>query len=162
MKTEQPCDTGRQKEDRAHSLRICGRVATPLQIDRAVLQTMDTIEANNLRLICGSGEPRETISHLSGVLLSDVINMAEVVIEDHNDTKKMYIIAASPDGYKAVFSWQEIFNSSVGEGVMIVLERDGKQLYQQGNAVDLVSSHDFLTGPRYVRQLESIEIVMVA
>jgi hypothetical protein len=39
---------------------------------------------------------------------ADLINDVEVVINAHNDTKKMYVVASSDDGYKAVFSWQEI------------------------------------------------------
>lgn len=161
MKTEHAHTTTIHNKDQVFTLRICGRVEAPLEVDIDILKAMDTIEAKDLRLICGSGEPRGRISHCRGALLSDLINMADVVIEDHNDTKKMYIVAASADGYKAVFSWQEIFNSPVGEGVMVVVEKDGRQLYEEDNSVDLLSSCDYLTGPRYVRRLGSIEIVMV-
>lgn len=161
MTTGQAQNTNDHHEIKTFDLRICGRVDTPLKIDIDTLKSMDIIEAEDLRLICGSGEPRGRITHCRGVLLSDIINKANVVVTDHNDTKKMYIIAASDDGYKAVFSWQEVFNSPVGDGVMVVLEKDGKQLYDEYGSVDLLSSRDNLTGPRYVRQLGTIEIVMV-
>ncbi len=141
-------------------IQICGRVEASLNLGIETLLTMDTTETADLLLICGSGEPRGKIGHCRGVLFSDLINKAKVIITDHNDTKRMYIIASSNDGYKAVFSWQEIFNSPVGEGVIVVLEKDGILLYDEYGSVDLLSARDTLTGPRYVRQLGTIEIMM--
>ncbi|WP_051554090.1 hypothetical protein [Desulfobulbus elongatus] len=145
----------------AASLRIVGRVAAPLAIPIEALCAMDSMEMNDLPMICGSGEPKGRIGQCRGVLLAEVINRAEVVVKEHNDTKKMFVVAASDDGYKAVFSWQEIFNSPNGDGILIVLEKDGRPLYEGGGEVDLLSAHDHLTGPRYVRQLKTVEIVMV-
>lgn len=111
--------------------------------------------------ICGSGESKGRLGHCRGMLLSGVINPADVLITDHNDTKKMFLIASSSDGYKTVFSWQEIFNTSVGDGVMVLLERDGRPLYNGSRPVDLLSAQDYLSGPRYVKQLSNVEIIMV-
>jgi len=112
-------------------------------------------------MICGSGEPKGTIGNLRGVLLADLINQTEVIVTAHNDTKKMYVVAASDDGYKTVFAWQEIFNSANGEGILVIFERDGEPLHDGNGEVDLISAHDHLTGPRYVRCLRTIEIIMV-
>lgn len=141
--------------------RICGRVETPILFGIEKLQAMETVEADDLLLTCGSGEPKGRINHCRGVLLADIIHRAKVLITDHNDTKKMFIIASSNDGYKTVFSWQEVFNTSVGDGVMVLLEREGKPLYDGNGPVDLFSARDYLTGPRYVKQLADVEIVMV-
>lgn len=144
----------------AQPLRIIGRVAQPLSIPYATLCTMDTVETGILPMICGSGELKGKLGNCRGVLLAELINRAEVVVREHNDTKKMYVVAASDDGYKTVFSWQEIFNSTNGEGILVLLEKDGQPLYQGCGAVDLVSARDHLTGPRYVRRLTIIEIAM--
>ena len=121
---------------------------------------MDMAEAGNLLHACGTGEPKGRIEQCLGVLLTDVMNMVDVRIVDHNDTKKMYLQIASSDGYSTVFSWQELFNTQVGEGVMIVLERDGRKIYAEGN-VDLLSTRDYLTGPRYVKRLAGIKVLMI-
>ncbi len=124
------------------------------------LLAQDMIEAKDLLHACGTGEPKERIGKCRGVLLTDVIGMVEVKIVGHNDTKKMYLTASSDDGYITVFSWQEIFNTQVGEGVMIVLERDGKKVHG-GKSVDLLSANDFLTGPRYVKRLITLRVHMI-
>jgi hypothetical protein len=141
-------------------LRVDGLVHRSRSFSFEELLTMDTIEASDLLHACGTGEPKGRIGQCRGVLLTDVIGMVEVKIVDHNDTKKMYLSASSEDGYVTVFSWQELFNTQVGEGVMIVLERDGEKVHG-GEHVDLLSTNDFLTGPRYVKRLATLRVRMV-
>jgi hypothetical protein len=151
----------RSEQSNNNGFRICGRVKTPLVFSIEKLQAMESVEADDLLLTCGSGEPKGRINHCRGVLLADIIHRAKVLITDHNDTKKMFIIASSNDGYKTVFSWQEVFNTSVGDGIMVLLEKEGKPLYNGSGPVDLFSARDYLTGPRYVKELADVEIVMV-
>lgn len=149
------------EHDVGQVVRIIGRVVQPLSISSTTLCAMDTVDTGTLPMICGSGEPKGKIGNCRGVLLAELINLAEVVVREHNDTKKMVVVVASDDGYKTVFSWQEIFNSINGEGILVILEKDGQPLYQGNGEVDLISSRDHLTGPRYVRRLKTIEIIMV-
>ena len=143
------------------SVQIIGRVAQPLSISSTALCAMDTVDTGTLQMICGSGELKGKIGNCRGVHLAELINLAEVVVREHNDTKKMIVVVASDDGYKTVFSWQEIFNSANGEGILVILEKDGRPLYQGSGEVDLLSSRDHLTGPRYVRRLKTVEILKV-
>ncbi len=143
------------------AFRLGGMVEAPLTWTLEELLKMETVEVKDLLLACGSGEPKGHIAQCRGILLTDIINTAKVVTKDHNDTKKMYVIASSDDGYATLFSWQEIFNTSVGEGIMVVLEMEGKPVYQESGTVDLFSARDFLTGPRYVKRLANLEIKML-
>ena len=34
-------------------------------------------------------------------------------------------LAFATDGYQAVFSWEDLFNSSIGPKVLVAIERDG-------------------------------------
>jgi len=142
-------------------IQIIGRVAAPVTLTLDELRRMDTIDIADMPMICGSGEPRGRTGRLRGVLLTDIIGRAEVLTPQHNDTKKMVIVAAADDGYKTVFSWQEIFNSPNGDGVIVALEKNGRPFYQNYGAADLFSTRDHLTGPRHVHRLTTIEIVML-
>lgn len=161
MNPEQKSSNKQSWPGENYALRICGRVTTPLVLDIEGLQNMESVQADDLPMICGNGDPKGCMGRCRGVLLADIINRAEILITGHNDTRQMFLIAASDDGYKVVFSWQEIFNTPTGEGIMVLLEKDGRSLYDEYGAVDLVSARDFLTGPRYVRRLRSVEIVLV-
>lgn len=143
------------------SLSVCGLVDKTRTFSLKELQSMDVIEVTDSLLACGSGEPKGYIGQLRGVRLTDLINEVPVTISGHNDTKKMYLIVSSSDGYTTVFSWQEVFNTEVGEGIMVLLERDGQAVHGGSGEVDLFSAKDFLTGPRYLKKLAQIEICMV-
>lgn len=95
---------------------------------------------------------------MKGVLLRDILEKAVIVSQHHNDVKKMAIIAIASDDYKVVFSVNEIFNSPVGEGVMIFFEKDGQPLTKEEGRIALISSKDFRTGPRHVKWLKEIEV----
>lgn len=142
-------------------LSVIGRVQNRRDYSLKELLAMDCFETEALLLACGSGEVKGEIGGCRGVLLTDVINGAKVFTEDHNDTKKMYVVASAEDGYCTVFSWQELYNTEVGEWVMIILEKEGRKVNAEHGGVDLLSARDYLTGPRYVKRLKNIEIIMV-
>lgn len=140
---------------------ITGRVHQDRDFALDELLGMDRTETGRQLLACGSGEPKGYLEGCKGVLLTDIINQTEVITAGHNDTKKMFLIASADDGYCTVFSWQELFNSTVGEGVMVILEKEGFKVFEKHGGVDLFSANDFLTGPRYVKNVKKIEIIMV-
>lgn len=140
---------------------VIGRVDKEREYSLGELLEMDKIETEEMRHACGSGDPKGLLPGCTGVLLTDIINGTDVTIIDHNDTKRMYVVVYAVDGYCTVFSWQELFNSAVGEGVMVILEKDSEKIYKKHGRVDLFSSKDFLTGPRYVKQVATIKIIMV-
>jgi len=146
---------------KVNKLRVTGRVTTPLEIGMEELRAMEIREIADLGIICGDGDPKGRIRNCRGVLLEKILEMAEVIKAEHNDTKKMFIVVSAHDGYKTVFSWQEIFNTGVGGGVMALLERDGEPLDGDRGQLELISAEDYFTGSRYVRGLKDIEVVLV-
>lgn len=160
METEMLIQAEHNVDSAPYTLRVTGRVRRPLVLSMEDLRGMDTEEMEDVPIICGSGTPKGRIARCRGVLLEQVIKRAEVINEEHNDTKKMYLIASSNDGFKVVFSWQEIFNTPIGGGVMILIEKDGKSLCTDRERPDLISAEDYYTGSRYVRGLETIELVL--
>jgi DMSO/TMAO reductase YedYZ molybdopterin-dependent catalytic subunit len=149
-----------QADLRYNKLVVTGRVTRPLVLGMEELRAMDTEEIEDLFIICGDGDPKGSIRNCKGVLLENIIRMADVIKEEHNDTKKMFIVVSAHDGYKVVFSWQEIFNTAVGGGVMILLERDGKPLDGEQGQLELISAEDYFAGSRYVKGLKNIEVAL--
>ena len=141
-------------------LRVTGRVVTPLVLNMADILAMETEEFKDLFIVCGTGEPRDTIRQCRGVLLEKIIQKADVLKGEHNDTKKMFIVAMAADGFKVVFSWQEIFNTPIGGGVAVLIEKDGRPLEETRDRIDLISAQDYFAGSRYVRDLRQIQVVL--
>jgi len=142
------------------ALKVSGRVGNPLTLGMADLLDMEKEEFKDLFIVCGTGEPRDTIKYCKGVLIEKIIQKADVLKEEHNDTKKMFIVATADDGYKVLFSWQEIFNTTIGGGVAVLVERDGLPLDETRERIDLISAQDYYAGSRYVRDLRHIEVVL--
>lgn len=57
-----------------------------------------------------------------------------------------------------VFSWSELFNSAVGDQVLVIFESDGKPLRDDEGRIALISAADLRTGPRHVKWLQDIEV----
>ena len=142
------------------TLRVSGRVGSPLSLSMADILSMEMEEFQNLFIVCGTGDPKDNIRHCRGVLIEKVLQKADVLKGEHNDTKKMFIVASASDGYKVVFSWQEIFNTVIGGGVAVLTERDGKPLEEGGGRLDLISTLDYYAGSRYIKNLRNIEVVL--
>ena len=90
--TADPLDPG------DNSVRVTGRVARPLVLGMEQLRAMDTEEIADLHIICGDGDPKGHIRNCRGVLLDNVLRMAEVLREEENDTKKMFIVVSAKEG----------------------------------------------------------------
>jgi hypothetical protein len=59
-------------------------------------------------------------------------------------------------------SWAELYLSPIGEGVLIVYERDGVPLSDSEGPLALVSLKDTRPGPRHVKWLSTVEVRTIA
>lgn len=69
-----------------------------------------------------------------------------------------YFVFRGSDGYAVVYSWNEIFNTDIGNSIFIVTEADNKKLTESTDRILLISTRDFKTGRRHIKGLKSIEI----
>ena len=67
-----------------------------------------------------------------------------------------YLVFEATDGYRVVFSWNEIFNSPTGSNTFILTDADGVPLEAGKGRIVLISPKDTQTGPRYVKGLNGI------
>lgn len=93
-----------------------------------------------------------------GALLRDVLTTAGVDNGSPFDARKSVIVATASDGWRVVFSWAEIFETSVGDSVLVFLEKDGKALGDDEGRIALVSGGDSHAETRYLKWLRKIEV----
>lgn len=141
-------------------LNIVGQVKHDLHLDVAQLANYrQTIQ--NVQISKKNGEISENARY-QGVRLTELLNAAEVTTTHHNDVKKMIIVATAKDGYQVVFSWNELFNTAIGEGVLVIYRKDGQILDDRTGRIALISSRDHFTGPRFVKWLDEIRVVQLS
>jgi hypothetical protein len=95
----------------------------------------------------------------SGVLLRDFLlkNGLETVPSRALRNTRIEVVAT--DGYRASFSWGEVFNSPAGSQILIITKQDGKALDLQEGPVSFRALSDIRPGVRHVRNVCAISVV---
>lgn len=89
----------------------------------------------------------------SGHLMREVLLRAGLGLPSDRGARLAMIEAVATDGYRAVFSWGELFNTAVGDQVMVIASQDGRQLDSVAGPLALRSLADLRPGVRHVRNL---------
>ncbi len=146
------------REKPTQTIVIKGRIKNEIKIEFAdfnkyTLHTIGSVVITNHK-----GDAKSKAKHLKGVLLKDILQ--NIVLDDDNPKvfSEYYFVCTAADGYKVVFSWNELFNTAITQRVFIVLERDGKNLANDEDGILMISADDFRTGRRYVKNLETIVV----
>jgi hypothetical protein len=140
------------------SFTVSGEVKSEKKISLADLEKMTLVTIGDLVITNHKGETKGTAKNMKGVRLRDVIKDIELNTDNPKLMSEYYFIAMATDGYRVVFSWNELFNSAIGETVYIVLEKDGKKVSETDDSILTVSSADIRTGRRFVKNLSAIII----
>jgi len=140
----------------SRELRLEGLVKHPRTYTSRELRQRPRVSVDEVPVICGTGRLKQPPARLEGVRLRDLLEEAEIVIEAHEDPNRILIVASGNDGYRALFSWHEIFNSPAGDRLLAVLEKNGEPLEDSEGELCLVSAGDSRPGPRRIRYLSRI------
>lgn len=146
-----------------HSLTVGGRVQSKFDLSVEALMKGYPVQAPpQIPIIGRSGETLRLLKGYMGVKLTDVLDKSVLLTGDHNDLKKTIVIATASDDYKAVFSWNELYNTHVGGGVLVLYAKDGRPLGDEEGRLALISTMDLHTGPRHVRWLKDVQVQKIA
>jgi hypothetical protein len=133
---------------------INGNVKANTTFDIKALDSFTAVPIPDVTITNHKGEVRRTITGLKGVLLKDILQKIEIDNDSPKTLSEFYLVFTACDGYKVVYSWNEIFNSATGNSIYIVKEKDGTNLSS-------ITPSDIATGRRYVQSLASITIKRV-
>lgn len=140
-------------------LKVGGQVRTPLSLTRQDLLALPLKTMEEQRKLSQAGP--EVVRHVvyRGVLLRDLLEKAQPTA-DRRQIRKAVVLLTASDGYQASFSWGELFNSSLGEAVMVILRQDDLDLLATDGLPSLRSLQDTRSGPRHVRWLNQVELLL--
>jgi hypothetical protein len=93
-----------------------------------------------------------------GVRLTDLLEEADIRRDARQALRRTYVVATASDGFQAVFSWGELYNTPVGKGVLVAFERDRQALRDGEGRITLVSLADERGGTRHVKWLRRIDV----
>ena len=140
------------------AVHVSGAVKAPTDFSVVALRQMTGQDTGAMPVVCASGATVATVKNFRGVRLIDVLDRVGIDTQGHKDGRSMVVIARATDGYAVTFSWNELFNTDIGDGVLVAYEKDGKPLEASEGQLLLVSGKDIKTGPRRVRWLSDIDV----
>lgn len=143
-------------------IKVSGIVNHPLVLTTDDLRGMEGAEIRDLTMICGTGRKKGVIKSYRGVLLSAILERADIILREHHSPNWIYVILSSSDGHWALFSWHEIFNSPVGEKALVFFEKNGLPLDEKEGEIAFISGADGRPGPRHLRYLRHIGVYELA
>jgi DMSO/TMAO reductase YedYZ molybdopterin-dependent catalytic subunit len=139
-----------------------GAVLTPSSISIDELRNFASVNADPFALRCfTTNRFIRDVGGYRGVLLRDLITRAGLRNESPTDFKRTVFVTTAHDGYAVTFSWHELFNTPVGEGVLVAYECGGKPLSFDEGAPLLFSAADIMPAPRHVKRLARIHAHVV-
>ena len=138
----------RSAELYAPSLLVTGDVKNELN-----LKDLKGFPRKDMRVIhMGDGKGYHGIDNYSGVIINDILNKAGV----SPDLTKIFHISA-PDGYRATFSYGEIFLNRVEDNTIVADMKNGKEIEKEGKFIFVPS--DDLMSDRDIKAVEKIEVI---
>ena len=99
--------------------------------------------------------------NLKGVLLKDVLSHTKFKTKSPKFLSSFYVACIGIDGYKVIYSWNELYNTAVGDQVYIITEKNGTAIEKMPESIQMTSSADFKTGRRYLHNLDKIIVAQV-
>lgn len=138
-------------------LEVRGEVQQPLLLSRTDLLALTRRDYAEQRTMTQDGKDAVLAIRYQGVPLRELLDRAGLK-PDRRDIRKAIVLLTAKDGYQASFSWGELYNSALGDGVIVVLRQGSDELLDTDGLPGLRSLQDTRPGPRHVRWLVRIDV----
>ena len=108
-----------------HSFGITGRVKKETMITMDSLNSYPLKTVGDIKVTNHLGEFKHQDDQLKGVLLKDILSHSELLASSPKLFSRFYFVCVGADGYKVVYSWNELFNTETGNHVFIIMKKTG-------------------------------------
>lgn len=147
-----------EKPTPTNGFNISGEVKAAKDISIVDIEKLPVHTIGDVVITNHAGETKGTAKGLQGVKLKELMAGIQLATENPKLNSTYYFVMKASDGYTVVFSWNEIFNSPIGEKIYIVTVKDGIVLKNMTERLLLITPTDLNTGRRYVKGLSEIQV----
>lgn len=137
---------------------VKGAVAKELSLTWNDIQQRKAQSIPDLVITNHLGETKSIYRQMKGVLLKDLLAGVQISAPSPKQLSEYYLVLEASDGYRVVYSWNELFNSATGDHVFVVTEKEGKPVDDPGGKILAICNSDLRTGRRTVKGLSTISI----
>ena len=139
-------------------IEVSGLVENNIKLDVKELEKMSYFKSGSTPVVCMSGETKDNVESYEGVLLRDIIDKAILKVNSRKEYNNIYFKAISTDGYEAIFSYNEVFNTKLGDNIIVFYKKNGNYLEDYQGKIALISIDDIKNGPRHIKWLKKIVV----
>lgn len=139
------------------SFKITGLVKEEKTIYLSDFKKYPAIELNDVNVSC-SPKQENRVSGIRAILLKSVLDSVSFKYEKSRTLNQYYFLFVASDGYKMVFSFNEIYNTEIGKNLFLVTEMEGKTISEMDNRILIITTKDIKGGSRNMKCLEKIVV----
>lgn len=143
------------------TLYIKGKIENQICFVLTDLEKFPTVAIEDQIIYNHKGEIKDTIRNLRGIGIKNVLSTVRFLHEKPKNLNEFYLVFIASDGYKVVFSWNEIFNNTAGDHFYIITDINGKKLKDQAQRIIFLATSDLKIGRRYIKGLKTIDVRQV-
>lgn len=136
---------------------ITGKVKNERTITISDLQHFPAIVINDINTSC-TPKKEEKTKTVKAVLLKNVLDSVQFDYKEKRMLGQYYFLFVSADGYKIVFSFNEIYNTEIGNNLYVVTELDEKKIEELDSRILVLSTKDIRGGSRNIKGLSKIVV----
>ena len=136
-----------------------GSVKQKLTINLASLSAYKTVNLDSLVIYNHLFQRKSSIKNIKGVALKEVLGKVEINETSPKKLSEYYLVCTATDGYKVVFSWNEVFNSKSENNILILTAFDTDPAKAEKGNIAMIVTTDVATGRRFVKGLNKISIL---
>jgi hypothetical protein len=138
-------------------LQVGGTVQQKLALTAQDLRALPQKDYTEKRSVTVDGREVTQTVLMRGAPLRALLDQAGLA-SDRRSVRRAYVLLTAQDGYQTTFSWGELYNTSLGDDVVVVLRHGDDDLLARDGFASLRSLQDIRPGPRHVRWLNAIDV----
>lgn len=146
------------KIETTNEFTVTGLVDKPITISYPDIEKQKIIDIGDFKITNHLGEFKKEYKNVKGVLLLDLLKDISITTASPKLLSEYYLVFKASDGYSVVVSWNELFNTEIGNTFYIVTEANNQSQKDAPEKILLIATKDFKTGRRHIKGLQNIEV----
>ncbi len=139
-------------------VRISGDVKEAKTYTIADIKKLKQADLGDVAIKNHKGEDKYVIHNVKGIPVKTLLEPVSYSIDKPKDMAEIVLVFTASDGYRNVYSWSEIYNTPIGDKLYIITSKDGKDIADMGERIQVLCLADLNNGMRHMRGLASIEV----
>jgi len=135
---------------------VSGQIEHEARFTISDLEKYKPVKIDDLVVTNHLGVTKSTVKGLKGILIKELLTDLKFKAESPKIMSEFYLTFIASDGYKVVYSWNEIFNDPTGDHIYLVTEKENIPISTMEDRILIITTSDFKTGQRHIKGLDKI------